>query len=271
MKCLNVIIYYKNIDEVCDYIDNCIEHGTEYVDIALVINSKLDSEEKKRVEKIKNDNDNLMIFDFGDNVGYLNSLLLVIQKIDINDYEYFILSNTDIAYETPNFYHDLLNKDYPESVGCIAPSVYSTKAKGYSNPHYKERVNKRKYKLLSFVFAHPLIGKTYLKLAEKKYIHSRSQNNAAEEESCYVYSPHGCFMIFTKSFIKEIYGYVYGVKLYSEEACVGELLRKKEMKCYFDKDIRVSHNESTVTGKINYKIRFKFWKESIDYILKEFY
>ena len=43
------------------------------------------------------------------------------------------------------------------------------------------------------------------------------------------------------------------------------------MKCFYDDSIAVIHQESSVTGKINYKNRFAAWRESLEYILKEFY
>ena len=72
-------------------------------------------------------------------------------------------------------------------------------------------------------------------------------------------------------FIKKICGYEYGVKMYSEESAIGELLIKNNMKCYYEDSLSVIHQESTVTGKINYKKRFNSWRESLEYIIKEFY
>lgn len=267
MKCLNIVVYYNNFQEIKLYIKECLKNSVN-VDIAVVVNS--DKERKlNEMEKIASKYaSRLKIYNFGENVGYLNSLLKIIKNETFDEYEYYILSNTDIKYETPNFYEKLVLTKYDSCVGCIAPSVYSQNTKSFSNPHYKNRVSKRKFQVLSLIFSIPVLGKIYLKLAEMK---SKTHRSNVEEESCYVYSPHGCFMIFTKDFIQSIRGYIYGVTLYSEEACIGELLLKSDKKCYFDNELRVQHFESTVTGKINYKVRFKYWKNSIDYILREFY
>lgn len=61
--------------------------------------------------------------------------------------------------------------------------------------------------MLSVLFSSPILGKLYLKLAEMR---SKKHSKNDEEDSCYVYSPHGCFMIFTKDFIQKIDGYLYG-------------------------------------------------------------
>jgi hypothetical protein len=78
-------------------------------------------------------------------------------------------------------------------------------------------------------------------------------------------------MIFTKKFISLISDYTYGALLYSEESCIGELLIKNGMKCYYDNALEVTHHESTVTGSIDYKKRFDLWRKSIKVILDEFY
>lgn len=267
MKCLNVIIYYDNPIEIREYVTDCIKNS-DNVDIAIVINSDKNGVARSVLNTLIGCNGRVKIYDFHENVGYLNSLLKIVQNEDLDTYEYYILSNTDISYETPNFYGKLISNNYDAQIGCIAPSVYSNKSCSFSNPHYKSRITKTKYMFLSTIFTFSTIGRLYLHLAGMK---SKSNGGVAEEDSCYVYSPHGCFMIFTRKFMESIKGYLYGVTLYSEEACIGELLIKNNMRCYFDKTIRVHHNESTVTGKINYKKRFEYWKESIDYILKEFY
>lgn len=267
MKSLNVIIYYDNPIEIREYITNCIRNS-DNVDIAIVINSDKDGAAASVLDAFVKPNGRVRVYDFHENVGYLNSLLKISENDEMDKYGYYILSNTDISYETPNFYGKLASNKYDSRIGCIAPSIYSNRSCSFSNPHYKNRIIKAKYMFLSTIFTFPTIGRLYLQLAGLK---SKSNNGVAEEESGYVYSPHGCFMIFTKNFMKSIKGYLYGVTLYSEEACIGELLIKNNMRCYFDKTIRVHHDESTVTGKINYKKRFEYWKKSIDYILKEFY
>ena len=78
-------------------------------------------------------------------------------------------------------------------------------------------------------------------------------------------------MIFSKSFVSLIRSYRYKALLYSEESCVGELLLRNGLKCYYDSSLEVIHHESIVTGKIDYKKRFALWRESIRVILEEFY
>ena len=267
MRCLNVIIYYNNSEEVLRYIQEVLSFASHQLDIALVINNNSDGRLSEVIDWIGtyDNGTRIKIYNYQENIGYLNAMLYVVQEIDIEQYKYVILSNTDIEYQDKTFFNKLLSTDFEPKIGCIAPSVYAIHSNSYSNPHYLERTSKRKLKRLSLVFSNPIIGKTYLYLAHLK---NKEKKKTA---SCYVYSPHGCYMIFTREFIRRISGYIYGAKLYSEEACIGELLLQYGYKCYYYNEIEVVHTCSTVTGKIDYKKRFSLWKNSIDYIIKEFY
>jgi len=268
MKSLNTIVFYENREEVENYISEVASISDGMVDIAIVVNSDKQNQVKSMETAIRAKGiDCFSVIDYGDNVGYLNTMLKTIKQIDIDKYDYIILSNTDIHYETKDFFQQLATKEYSADIGCIAPCVFATQSNSYSNPHYAERIPKEKLEKLVKIFRYPLLGKWYLKLAGLKAGKTRTE----KRQSCYVYSPHGCYMIFTKEFIKNILGYEYGVKMYSEESAVGELLMKKNMRCYYDDSISVVHQESSVTGKINYKRRFTAWRESLEYIIKEFY
>ena len=268
MKVLNTIVFYENPDEVENYITEVASIADGMVDIEIVVNSDKNNQVDRMVATLKSKGiDCFKVISYGDNVGYLNTMLKTIKQVDNDAYDYVILSNTDIHYGSKDFFQRLAKKQYSDKIGCIAPCVFATKSSSYSNPHYLERIPKAKLKRLVKIFGYPLFGKWYLKLAGMK----AAKNRTEKKPSCFVYSPHGCYMIFTKEFIKKIHNYEYGVKMYSEESAVGELLLKNGMLCYYDDSISIIHQESSVTGKINYKNRFAAWRESLEYILKEFY
>ena len=268
MKCLNTVVFYENRDEVKAYVKEAASLFSGLLDIIVVVNSDRDRQVPKLAEEWKAEGiAGVHVIDYGDNVGYLNALLKPVQSVDLGAYDYYILSNTDIHYDTKDFFQKLLSAEYAPDVGCIAPSVYASISDSYSNPHYLQRIPKEKLKRRIRIFRHPALAGFYLRLADWKAARVKS----GKQPSCYVYSPHGCYMIFTREFIRRIRGYEYGVKMYSEESAVGELLRHNQMRCYYDDTISVIHQESSVTGKINQAKRFAAWRESLEYILKAFY
>ena len=58
--------------------------------------------------------------------------------------------------------------------------------------------------------------------------------------------------------------------MYDEEFFIAEVVYKNGQKAFFDTSLGVLHNENQTTGKINQKIKQKWFKQSIDY-LKKFY
>lgn len=268
MKCLNVIVFYNNYNDIIEYIEEVSLVGKNFVDIAIVINSDKFGDLRRLKEYISSyHTTNIQLYDFKENVGYLNAFLSVVKVVNIDEYDFLILSNTDISYRDKAFFEVLSKAHYDKEIGCIAPSVYAMKNDTFSNPHYLERIPQRKLRLLEKIFSFPRFARFYLWLAGYK----GKAKKGREKPSCFVYSPHGCYMIFTRLFVKCIRNYLYGAVLYSEESAVGELLLKNNLKCYYDSTLKITHNESEVTGKIDYKARFKLWRESITYILREFY
>lgn len=268
MKCLNVIVYYDNKEEIKQYITKTSLIADGMVDFAIVVNKDTNGQADELNHELSvSANAHYEFMDFGKNVGYLNAMLETLRAMNWEGYDYVILSNTDIDYEMKDFFPELSHREYSSEIGVVAPSVYSSSNRYYQNPHYRDRISKGHFKRLYFLFKYPAFGRFYLKLAEIK----GKSKPSVKQESCYVYSPNGSYMIFTKRFVSLIKDYYYKALLYSEESCVGELLLKYGLKCFYDNSLEVIHHESTVTGKINYKKRFALWRESIGVILEEFY
>ena len=271
-RILNVIVYYNNYLEIVEYLSSLFEISNDMVDVIVVVNSDKQNELNLLLEDIASRKwDNVLIKDYGKNLGYLNAFLFSVRDIEIVQYKYLILSNTDIKYIDSKFMIELYNTSYPKGIGCIAPNVYATKTNSYSNPRDLHRISKGKYLFLEKLFSYPILAKQYLRLSMMKALIRSKRKPPVAKPSCYVYSPHGCYMIFTNAFVKQIQNYRYGAIMYSEEAAIGELLIRNHMKCFYDNKLRIEHNESASTGKINYKTRFTMWRKSITYILDEFY
>ena len=97
---------------------------------------------------------------------------------------------------------------------------------------------------------------------KKKEIHTAS--------SGYVYAAHGCCFILKKDCIDALLAENNQIFMYDEEIFVAEVLLKHNKKCYYEQNLNVIHDESQVTGKINHKVKQKWFKQSINY-LKKFY
>ena len=264
-KCLNIIILYDNYDEVKKYISDAYQHSNGLVDFILVINKDTQKKANQLLKEFPHIS--LCIKDYHENIGYLNALLYSLDEISIFNYKYIILSNTDITYETSNFYEQLINKEYDENIGCIAPDVYSTLTNSHSNPHYKDRLSKKRLQRSAYIFSHPVLVPIYMKLSEVK----AKKNKEKKMDSCYVYCAHGCFMILTSKFASKLKGKRYAVKMYCEEGWIAGNLRNNGMKCFYDSSLIISHNEHTTTDKLGRRRQAKLFSEALKNEINEFY
>lgn len=264
-KCLNILVLYDNGDEVCQYIENVLRNGKKNVDFLLVVNK--DKQHARHLIENRYRKNIIKIIDYGENVGYLNSLLLTLPNIDIDSYKYIILSNTDIAYKTEDFFGKLLSKIYDVNIGCIVPDVFSPLTKCHSNPHYKYRLTPQKIRRNIFIFSHPILARCYFKLSEYRSIRIKKK----KENSSVVYAPHGCYMIFTKQFAKFLKGKKYSGCLYTEEGCIAEYLLQDKKVCFYDSSLEVVHYEHGTTGKLKKEQQAKLLAESLTGFYYDFF
>lgn len=268
-RCLNIVVYYDNSKEVVEYIKQADTSSTYYETDYIVSINKGGKEELTELlnyiaPEIKG---HIGIIDPHGNIGYLNAMLFSISQLDLSDYKFIILSNTDISFKSSRFYDDLLKKEYPKYIGCIAPSVTTEKEDCYSNPHYVERISKEKLNRLCRIFSNRALMLFYSELSKAK---SRAVKGI-KQPSQFVYSPHGCFMIFSNDFAKKLLQEVYPPILYSEESFIGEMLIRNDLRCYYDSSLEVVHFENTTTRKLPSKEKCKFLTNSLKYIVSRFY
>lgn len=268
-KILSVIAYYDNGPEVLEFIKRSTSAADSVtVDYVIVINKDSDGSSSQHLTDAKYYAAGSIIEIVpGENVGYLNALLFALRKVNVDEYLFLVLSNTDIDFCTPVFYDKLLEAHYADKIGCIAPSVVSRDGKTYSNPHYLERIPLRKMKRAQKALSNTVLSKPYFLLSKIKSLFAKS----SKAESCFVYSPHGCFMIFTPDFARLLQGEIYPPIMYSEESFIGEMLRLHNMNCYYDANIEVVHDESTITGKLPTGEKAGYMGRSLKYIISRFY
>lgn len=262
-KILNIVVFYDNYRELAKYIQQIDLCARNLTDLIVVINK----DTHRQALALKKLSSTVTLVDYGENVGYLNSFLLTIRKHNLKDYKFVILSNTDILYSDSSFFTKLSKKKYDDNVGCVAPCVISSFNKVYLNPHYRKRIPLKIINRNIRIFSHPILAILFFKLAAIKSQFQKSKKST----SCYVYSPHGCYMIFTRDFVKQIVGITYGVKMYSEESFIGEILRQKRMLCLYDQDLELEHIENTVTSTLKIRYKCDLIKTSLEFIRDNFY
>jgi GT2 family glycosyltransferase len=204
------------------------------------------------------------------NLGFANGNNLGIQKAKEDGCEFIICSNSDIIIPFQNNFIDKIFKIYKkdDKIGIIAPSIKNLDGI-YQNPFRQIRFNNKEiikmklfyltgfYKIYYFLRIYVFYD-LITKLSKKR--RKNVKNNTFLHGSSYIYAPHGSFIIFTPSFFKYYNGFDNGTFLYCEEFILAEMLKNKNLKCWFENSIIVIHKESKSLDNItkNYKEKVKF-------------
>lgn len=267
---LNSVIYYDNFDEVKQYVEH--SYSLPYTDnlyFAIVVN-KIKEEDVARLNSLYEGSNKVFVFYPNKNLGYMNGLIegyeAFVNKTSIEP-DYVIMSNTDIIYRDELFFKRFIENKYDDDIWVIGPSVYANNRKSFDNPVLDNRPSKRNVKKLIFFTSTPIIRSLYVGLSDYKARLVKRE----EEESRFIYQVHGCYFIVKNELAKQMVAHKFGVLLYSEEAYVSEEALKSNKKVYYDKTLKIIHDEHSVTGKLKTKKIAKYISESMRYILKEYY
>ena len=86
-----------------------------------------------------------------------------------------------------------------------------------------------------------------------------------------IYAGHGSFMMLTKHFFIHYKKIEYPIFLFGEELYLAELIRMADLRVRYVPGLEVIDMEHASTGKMKKAFYYKCNKESIDYILENFY
>lgn len=264
MKVIIFCVNYNSYKELQAYIDS-LEHSVcnENLKLTVVV-----SDNSEKIKKIKNDYSfELINLKTGNNLGYFGGITYGIQNCgkSIEDYDYSIISNVDVKI-SEDFFSHLLSIKVSDTVGCIAPKIFSVGENRDRNPGVLKRYSAKKLKALRLMYKYPVMYYIYVFL-----FYGKRRKRIEEKAQETMYAAHGSFMIFTKRFTDFLQHMEYPVFLFGEEIYIAENLRKRGLKTIYETDLVIIDEDHTSTSKMKRKSYFKCNYDAINMILKEFY
>lgn len=202
----------------------------------------------------------------GNNLGYLGAINYAIEKLKINlsSYDFVIISNVDLVVEV-SFFASLLDLGVDESIGWIAPSIYSLKENRDRNPKIISRIKKHKILLAILVYLHPIIHKLY----ERNIYSTKERPECPSGMS--IYAGHGSFMILTRAFLASNPDIRYFSFLFGEEIFFAELVRMAGLKVVYNTDLKIIDSDHESTGKLRSKELCRMNRESLLKLYSKFF
>lgn len=200
-----------------------------------------------------------------DNLGYLGGAQKVMNSLSfISDYDYIVISNVDILLGE-NFFMNLSSIKDDDTIGWIAPQIWTEEECRDKNPKVIKRYTRSKLEKIKLLYRYPFLDYVY---TNTLYLKKKSRPNYNEMD---IYAGHGSFIILTKHFFKFYKEINYPLFLFGEELFLAELNKKAGLKVRYIPALKVIDKEHVSTSKMKKKSYYKYNLDSINYILDTFY
>ncbi|OIN83883.1 hypothetical protein [Francisella sp. TX07-6608] len=271
-KILITIICYNNHVEVLDFINMCSSQSlVNDIHVVVSINSISENDFLILRAGVLLSSISVDLHYLDENKGYLNGMILGAEFF-LDKYKYLpkwqVMCNTDIVIKDVNFFQSYETQSFDKNTWVVGPSIYDRGTKSYCNPHYINRISYNGMKFRSFIFSNTVIATIYSLLSKVKSSLSKAKK---DYKSKYVYSTHGCFFIIDSELTIKLFTNKYGVLMYSEESYIAEIVRQYDKKVFYISDLEVEHIGSTTTSLLGATKKYRYIKESLDYVYKKFY
>ena len=209
---------------------------------------------------------NLKVYKFYKNLGYFGAVQKMMELSKPDDYDFTIISNVDLTLGI-NALEELYKTQIDDTIGWIAPCIFSKRLNKDRNPAKLKRYSKRKLLLLLFMFKHAFLMKLY-----RRFLYGRKKEMQISSIPHKIYAGHGSFIILTKSYIQNCKKINYPVFLFCEELYLAENCLRKNLNVTYNPKIIIYDDEHVSTEGLSKKaIFYKYNYQAIKYIIKQFY
>ncbi|MDD6147421.1 MAG: glycosyltransferase [Lachnospiraceae bacterium] len=254
---------YDSLGKYLESINRAYERVADQVRLQVVV---ADNSTKKE-EMIFAYSFEVILLDTGSNLGYFGGIEYGIHHsgVNLSDCDYIIVSNVDLKI-SDDFFENLIPRNEIDSLGCIAPSIFSEADKRDRNPKILYRPGRKKLVLQRTFYQFPFLDYMYTHL-----FYAIRRKKVQNYPAGYIYAAHGSFIIFTNGFAGFLEKMDYPCFLFGEEIYLAEHLWKRGLKTYYDPNLKVYDSDHVSTGKMKSKAYYQYNYKSIDMLLKEYF
>jgi GT2 family glycosyltransferase len=241
-------------------------HGTS-TRIVLVDNSERQAD-GRLFELVHADNPDVLCVRPPQNLGYFGGASFGFSAFLRTEqgYDWVIVSNVDVEFDSPGFFAQLGRMGHIEDVGVVAPSIMSKLSHHDQNPFMVERPSRARmefYRLLYRSYyllnAYELLAAIYRRarhtvqqrlLGSKQGITKPWMGAQAPPSSAFenhgmlpIYAPHGACVVFSKRFFSDGGSLDLPVFLFGEEICIAETVRSLGLRVLYNPKLVLTHHE----------------------------
>lgn len=214
----------------------------------------------------------------GENLGYFGGLRFGISALRARNLwpRWLVVSNVDLIFDPVNFVEGL-SAVSAQTVGVVAPSVYSKLSKRALNPYMRRRPSAARMHSYKWVYRHYFSMRTYEWLAAQKarlrlrlswptratYVQESPVSGPSAGEE--IYAGHGSILAFSAEYFRRGGNLDHGPFLFGEEITVAESARRLSLPLLWMPSLHVEHAEHVSVGKLPGRRMHEFLKEATAY------
>ena len=260
------VICYDHEEEVFDFADK-LSRQKDSEKIVLLVTCNKCMNVKKLINDLNEIKISSQIFEPGENLGYLHGCLYGFKEFG-EEYEWAVISNTDIDFVSDSFFSKLLDNHYDSKIGCIGPDITLKVTGKQQNPFALSRPGNALMKFRKVVYANYFLYRLYYVLSDIK---NKISHTETRKENEYVYGVHGSVVILRKECIDKFLEDSIQIFMYGEELYIAEKLKENQFLSYYDKNLKIIHNENQSTGKIASQRKQKWCSQSINFLVERYW
>lgn len=257
------VVCYNNEDEVINFAESLSKQSI-INHIQLIISYNMSSNPNYLKERILSILPETIICAPPSNMGYLHGCLFGVNQTQ-NNFQWILISNTDIEFQQIDFFEHLLN-GLPNDTWCIGPKIVLADSGLDQNPFLIERPSQLKVLIWSIVYSNYYLFRFYFMLNSL-----RKKNDSKFNASGVVYSVHGSCFLINKELLESLNSEQSKVFMYGEELLLSEIVRENNKKVFYNSSAKIIHNENQVTHKIDYKRKQEWFHASMVYLCERFF
>jgi len=218
-------------------------------------------------------------FSSGKNLGYFGGAREALDHYLRDQPEiprWVLVTNVDIVF-TPGFLSRLKNRECPEKLGMVAPSILSKQWKIDYNPGLLQPYSASRFRFFRLLYSHYLIHNLYLLPAYlKKWLTGHCKTKAKRVEGrvpplTSIYAPHGSCLIFSHRWFEKGGNLRLPHFLFGEEIFVAETTKRLGLEVIYDPSLEILDYEHASVGFFVNRTTNRYYREMCGSIRSMYY
>jgi GT2 family glycosyltransferase len=284
MTALVIGVNYQTDEHAVKFVRSLEKYSAGDVTAILVDNTER-SDPSEFFRRIGEANANIRCLQAAHNLGYFGGANFGLGQYLVSSPlpDWVIVCNVDIEFRDSQFFSTLRELEGSESLGVVAPRIWSARSKRDLNAKISQRPTNRRMILYKVIFGNYYLQLAYEILSVLKEVvtvgiregfalfRRHPEVDKQTKQAFSIYAPHGSCMIFSRRYFKAGGNFEYSVFLFGEEIFVAETAMRLGLSVNHCPWLWVHDTEHASTGIIRSRKIAGYMKDATNYLVEHYF